>query len=372
MREHFLLDPAWAFLNHGSFGATPRPVLAAYHRWQYEMERQPVAYFQRELTARLDYARAVMAAYLGADAAGLHFVRNVTVGMNVVARSVPLGPGDEVLLTDHEYGAVTATWQFVAGGAGARVVVQPVAVPYTSDADFMAQLWAGVTARTRVIVVSHLTSPTAIRFPVAAVVARARAAGILTVIDGAHTPGQLPLGLDALGADYYLGNFHKWFCAPKSAGFLYTRPEHGDSLYPLVVSWGWIDGETPVGRLSWQGTDDVAAYLTLPDVLAFREAHDWDAVIGRCRALALAGRGRLVDALGGAATAPAGDVVQLFAVELPPCDPVAVQDALHHAHRVEVPVIAWGGRQFVRVSVQGYNTADDLARLLAGLRAVLG
>ncbi|MEO0565925.1 MAG: aminotransferase class V-fold PLP-dependent enzyme, partial [Chloroflexota bacterium] len=232
-------------------------------------------------------------------------------------------------------------------------------------------LWTGVTNRTRVISVSHITSPTAMRFPLADICRRARAAGILTAIDGAHATGQIPLNLETIGADYYIGNFHKWFCAPKSAGFLYARAAHQDSLYPLVVSWGWLNGKTPVEKRSWKGTEDIAAYLTLPDTLAFRENHHWDTIITSCHTLAVEWRARLIDELGGKSTSPDDNFVQLFTVELPPCDPIAVQDALYHDYRVEVPIIPWGGRQLVRVSVQAYNTADDLARLVEALGAVL-
>jgi isopenicillin-N epimerase len=372
MRGHFLLDPEWAFLNHGSFGATPRPVFAAYQRWQQTLERQPVAFFQRDLDDRMHGARSIAADYLGADPADLHFVRNATVGMNTVARSIALQPGDEVLTTDHEYGAVDATWDFVCREKGARLVVQSVPFPYTTDADFIAALWSGVTERTRVISISHITSPTALTFPVVEVCRRAREAGIITVIDGAHAPGQIPLDLNAVGADYYTGNFHKWLCAPKSAGFLHVRPEHAATLYPLIVSWGWVRGESAVDRYAWKGTDDVAAYLSVPDAIAFQAEHDWASVREGCHALAVAWRARLIDTIGGASTSPDATFAQLFTVELPDCDPVAVQDALYHDHRVEVPIIAWGGRQLVRVSVQGYNTADDLSRLVDGLRAVLG
>jgi isopenicillin-N epimerase len=372
MREHFLLSPDVTFLNHGSFGATPKPVFEAYQRWQRELERQPVRFFQRDLDDRMKHARSVAADHLGADAADLHFVRNATVGMNVVARSISLKPGDEVLTTDHEYGAVDATWDFVCAGKGARLVKQAVPFPYTRDSAFIAALWSGVTERTRVISLSHISSPTALTFPVAEICRRARAAGIITVIDGAHAPGQIPLNLDAIGADYYTGNFHKWLCAPKSAGFLYVRPEHAAALYPLIVSWGWVRGESAVGRYDWKGTDDVSAYLSVPDAVAFQGEHDWATVREQCHALAVQGRARLIADLGGKPTSPDDNFAQMFTVELPPCDPVAVQDALLYDHRVEVPIIPWGGRQFVRVSVQAYNTLDDLAALVAALQAVLG
>lgn len=370
LRETFLLDPAFAFLNHGSFGATPKPVFEAYQRWQRELEQQPVKFYQRTLNPALEDVREVMAHYLNVNAPDLHFVRNATVGINYIARSIALAPGDEVLTTNHEYGAMDATWQFVCDGAGARYVVQPIPLPYTTDAAFMDALWAGVTERTRVIFLSHITSPTAICFPVAEVCRRAREQGILTVIDGAHAPGQVPLDVSAIGADYYTGNFHKWLCAPKSAGFLHAQAEHQAGLYPLIVSWGWVNGETPTARLQWRGTEDAAAYLALPEAVRFQDEHDWPTVRAQCHTLAVEARERLMALFDLPATSPHDNFAQMFTASLPPCNPATVGDVLHFTDHIEVPIIAWGGRQFVRVSVQGYNTADDLSRLLEGLARI--
>ncbi len=367
MREYFLLDPEFAFLNHGSFGACPKPVFDVYQNWQLELERQPVRFYQRIANDALDEARVIVGEYLNAPAQDIHFVRNATVGINYIARSIDLQPGDEVLTTDHEYGAMDATWTYVCEQAGAAYEKVSILLPYTTDEAFLETLWAGVTDRTKVIFLSHITSPTALTFPIAQVCQRARAAGILTVVDGAHVPGQRPLDLTAIDPDYYTGNFHKWLCAPKSAAFMYARREHQAHWYPLIVSWGMLREETPTGRLQWKGTDDVAAYLTVPAAIEFQQTHDWTTVRAQCHALALAGRQRLMDLFGKPAASPPENFVQLFIAELPACDPVAVQDRLHHEFKVEVPLTEWGGRQFVRVSVQGYNTADDFDRLIDGL-----
>lgn len=367
MREHFLLEPDVAFLNHGSFGACPKPVFEAYQHWQLTLERQPVRFFQRMLDTKLDEVRATVSEYLHIPTETLHFVRNATVGMNYIARSIPLNAGDEVLTTNHEYGAMDAMWTFICQQQNAHYLKQSIPLPYTTDEAFIAALWKGVTPRTKVIFLSHITSPTALKFPVAEVARRARTEGIITVVDGAHAPGQIPLDLTTLDVDYYTGNFHKWLCAPKSSGFLYARAEHQASLYPLIVSWGWINEQSPVMRLQWKGTDDHAAYLALPDALTFQQQHNWDAVRVECHTLAVDARAQLMALLGTDAPAPADNFVQLFIVALPPCDAKTVQDRLYFEHRVEVPIIQWQARQFVRVSVQGYNTPQDLERLHSGL-----
>ena len=209
LRNQFLLDPEVVFLNHGSFGACPRPVFAAYQQWQHELERQPVRFLGRELGGLLAEVRGRLGEYLHVPAGELVLIPNATYGVNVVARSLALGPGDEVLTTDHEYGACDKTWEFICGKTGADYVHQPIPLPAESAEAILEQFWAGVTPRTRLIFLSHITSPTALCLPVEAICQRARAAGILTLIDGAHALGQVPLDLIALGADFYTGNLHK-------------------------------------------------------------------------------------------------------------------------------------------------------------------
>lgn len=206
LKKHFLLDPKVTFLNHGSFGATPKTVFKEYQRWQRELENQPVEFLGRRIASLLAESRAVLGEYLGTHADNQVYTQNVTVSLNIVARSLKLGAGDEVLASDHEYGAMDRTWHFLSGEQGFAYVNQPVKL--TSHADFVESFWQGVTPRTKVIFLSHITSPTAIIFPVEEIIRRAKAAGIITIIDGAHAPGQLPLHLDSLGADFYGGNLH--------------------------------------------------------------------------------------------------------------------------------------------------------------------
>lgn len=378
--QEYLLRPEIAFLNHGSFGACPRPVFETYQRWQRELAFQPVEFLGRRLDGLLAEARAPLAAYLGTQADHLVFVPNATHGMNIVARSLRLAPGDEVLLTDHEYGAVLRTWRFICAQAGVSCRVQPISLPVTSPDALIDQLWEGVTERTRVIVVSHITSPTALIFPVDAICHRAAAQGILTVIDGAHAPGQIDLALDALQADFYLGNCHKWLSAPPGAGFLYARPDRQALLHPLIVSWGWQaeqPGPSPFqDYFGWTGTADPAAYLSVPAAIAFQEQHDWAAVRAACHHLAGQARERVAALTGLEHICPDSPEWwnQMCSIPLPLTERAAA-DALKRdlweRYQVEVPIVTWNHRFFVRVSIQAYNTPHDVDRLVDGLAHLL-
>jgi len=375
-RRLFLLRPDVIFLNHGSFGACPRPVFAVYQRWQRELERQPVEFLGRRFPALMHAARAALAAYVGTRADDLVYVPNATVGVNVVARSLALRAGDEVLGTDHEYGALDRTWTFICERRGARYVQAAVPVPVRSARQVADAIWSRVTPHTRVLFCSHIAAPTALIFPVRELIRRARAAGILTVIDGAHAPGQVPLDLDALGADFYAGNCHKWMCAPKGAGFLFARPEAQPLLSPLVVSWGWRSerpsGSPFVDEQEWQGTRDVAAYLAVPAAIEFLRRHRWGSVQARCHALAA----RLRDGLlrtGGRAVSPDSDrwYAQMVSVRLPVADAEAFQRRLYERFRIEIPVLSWNGKTLMRASVQAYNSAADVRALLDATAALL-
>ncbi|TDP59063.1 isopenicillin-N epimerase [Roseateles toxinivorans] len=378
MREAFLLDPDLVFLNHGSFGACPREVFRVYQDWQLALERNPVEFLGRRSAALLMDARAQLAAYLGAAPEHLVFLPNATTGVNTVARALDLRPGDEVLGTDHEYGACDETWRRVCAGAGAHYRLVEVPLPF-ERARFADRLLAEVGPRTRLIFSSHITSVTALTFPLAELCARARQMGVLTLIDGAHAPGQLDLDLDALGADFYTGNCHKWLCAPKGSAFLHARPEHHERLQGLIVSWGHVDqgrgheayaGASWLERhLQWQGTRDIAAWLTVPAAIAFQQRHDWGGHRTRCHALAGEALREVVQRYGLAPIGQDADWLQMVTLPVPHHDAEALRAALF-ARGIEIPVTQHAGQRFVRLSVQAYNDADDIARLLAALDQV--
>jgi isopenicillin-N epimerase len=365
LRREFLLDPEVAFLNHGSFGACPRPVFERYQEWQRELEREPVDFLGRRLQALLDDARSMLAGYLGCAAEDLAFVQNATTGVNLAARSLDLRPGDEVLATDLEYGACDLAWEWVCARSGARYVRAPIPFPLRDPGELVEALFAAANERTRAVFVSHVTSMTGLVLPVEEIVARARALGLATVVDGAHAPAQVPVDLAALGADYYSGNCHKWLCAPKGAGFLHVRPERQEHVDAAIVSWGYEGGRTFAQRIELQGTREPAAWLTVPDAIRYQEERDWDGVGDRCRRLAREARHELCDLLGTEPIAPESMLAQMAAVRLSRSAP-DLSERLFTGHRVEIPVER-RGCELLRLSVAAYTTREEIDRLLAAL-----
>jgi isopenicillin-N epimerase len=380
-RRAWSLDSDVVFLNHGSFGACPRAVLAVQDELRGRMEREPVRFFQRDLEPLLDEARAALAAFLGVEPVDLAFVPNATAGVNTVLRSLRFAPGDEILVTDHAYGACRNAAEFVAERAGARVVVARVPFPLAGSDDVVDAILAAVTTRTRLALVDHVTSPTALVFPIARLVSALAKRGVETLVDGAHAPGFLPLDVAALGAAYYAGNCHKWLCAPKGAGFVHVRRDRQPAIRPLAVSHGATSPRTDRSRFllefDWTGTDDPTPYLCVPAairVVGELVPGGWPAVIDRNRALALRARDVLASALG--ISAPAPDAMLGAMASLPVRDgggaPGAIdplQDALLDRFGIEVPVAPWPAapRRILRVSCQLYNAIDDYERLASAL-----
>ena len=345
MKERFLLDPGVTFLNHGSFGATPRSVFERYQAWQLELERDPVDFIARRVGPLLDDARAELGAFVGARGDDLAFVQNATHGVNMAARALGLQPGDEVLSTNLEYGACVFTW---------RRLCTFVEAPWEV-------LFDHVTERTKAVFVSHITSETALLLPVDEIVREARARGLATVVDGAHAVAQVDLDLDAVGADFYAGNCHKWLSAPKGAGFLHVRPEWQERVDGPITSWGYEEPATFVSRTQRQGTRDSSAYLSVPAAIEFFRAHDDRE---RCIALCREARRDLCELLGTDPIAPEEMVLQMATVRLPVSD-TTLSDRLWDAHRIEIPVSRDG--KLMRISIAAYNDRDDVDRLLAAL-----
>jgi isopenicillin-N epimerase len=380
MKEHYLLDPEIIFLNHGSFGATPRPVLEAFQNWQVRLERQPVQFLGREIWDELKKARQILGDYLSANADDLVYIPNATFGVNIIARSLQLKPGDEILTTDHEYGACENVWKFVGQKSGLVLVKQSIPLPLTSPIEVAEQFWQGITPKTKVIFISHITSPTAVCMPVEIICKKAREAGILTVIDGAHAPGQISLDLTDMEPDFYLGNCHKWMQSSKGAGFLYTCRELQSLLDPLVVSWGWGEnssfttGSKYLDYFEWSGTHDPSAYLSVPAAIQFQADHDWPA-IQELRRQILADGLKRIDKLTGLESVysdRAAPFVQMAVVRLPRVREIpALQRELFQRYSIEVPCIEWNGQHFIRISIQAYNTEEDMDALVTAVEELL-
>jgi isopenicillin-N epimerase len=386
LRRHWTLDPAVAFLNHGSFGACPAPVLEAQSEWRARLEREPVRFLVVELEGLLDEARAAVAAFVGADADDLAFAPNATTAVNAVLRSLPLAPGDEIVVTDHAYNACRNAVDFVAARAGARVVVARVPFPLAGDDDVLEAVRAVVGPRTRLALLDHVTSPTGLVLPIERLVAELAARGVDTLVDGAHGPGMLPLDLARLGAAYYAGNLHKWCCAPKGAALLHVRRDRQDAVRPWTISHGANSPRRDRSRFrlefDWTGTIDPTAVLCVPAALRFVGSlvpGGWSAVQARNHALTLAARDVLAAALGIAAPCPDAMIGSLAALPLPDARAAEpprsslyaepLQQALVARHHIQVPVAPWPAppRRLVRVSAHLYNDAEQYRRLAAAL-----
>ena len=379
LQQFFLLDPGVHFLNHGSFGATPQPVFQAYQDWQRRLERQPVLFLGREHDRLLKDSRSALAEYLHADADDLAYIPNATHAVNIIAQSLHLQPGDEILATDHEYGACDYTWEHVCGRTGANYIHQPIPLPIHTEDEIVEEFWQAVTPNTKAIYLSHITSPTALRLPVEKVCQRARQAGILSIVDGAHAPGQLPVDIPAIGADVYFGNCHKWMLAPKGAAFLHVRREVQPIIEPAIVSWGYrATPETTTGSrfldlLQWTGTKDPAAALAVPAAIEFMREHHWEQVRAECHALLRSAVERVCDLTDLPPLYPLDSdfYSQMAIAPLPPVDAALLKSRLYDEFRVELPVTQHLDRQFVRISIQGYNTRADVDALVDALSVLL-
>lgn len=383
----WLLDPAVTFLNHGSFGACPRPVLEFQQKLRDRLERQPVKFLVRELEPLWDEARSALAAFVGASAEDLVFVPNATTGVNTVLRSLSFSPGDEFLITSHEYNACRNAVEFVAQRTGAIVVVVDLPFPFQREDELVVPILEKVTPRTKLALIDHVTSQTGLVLPIQRIIRELAARGVETLVDGSHAPGMVPLDLSGLGAAYYTGNCHKWICAPKGAAFLWVRRNCQESIRPLAISHGANSPRRDRSRFllefGWTGTSDPTAWLSVPEAIRFVGGllpGGWNEIRHRNRSLALAARRLLCAALGNAPPCPDEFLGSLAAVILPPAsessqskaplylDPL--QDELIEKHSIEVPVIPWPHppKRLLRVSAQLYNHLPQYERLTGVLR----
>jgi isopenicillin-N epimerase len=383
------LDPEVDFLNHGAFGACPRVVLAEQDAWRARLEREPVRFMVNELEPALDRARANIAGFVGAKPENLVFIQNTTVGVNTILASLPLAAGDEVMITDHGYNACNNAARYWAERVGARVTVATVRVPCAEPGEVVRDVLAALTPRTRVAIVDHVTSPTGMVFPAAEIVSALRARGVLSLIDGAHAPGLLPLDLDALDADYYVGNLHKWCFTPKGSAILVARPERQATLRPLVISHGATSRRTDRSKFwlefDWVGTTDPTAVLSAPRALEFvRELlpGGFPALQAHNHALALRARALLLDAVGGVPLCPESMLASLASVALPDA-PQAPESLISPfpeplcselcARRFQVLALFWPSvpRRVLRVTAQIYNDISQYERLARELKELV-
>ena len=388
-RRHWALDPGTTFLNHGSFGATPKRLLNEQSEFRERLERNPVQFIDRELPGLLDRARAELADFVDADPTGLAFVRNATAGVNAVLRSLEFDPGDELLVTNHGYRSCRNAIDYVAERTGATVTVAQVPFPCESADAIVDAVMAAVTPKTELAMIDHVTSRTGLVLPVGELVERLEERHVATLVDGAHAPGMLDLSVADVGADYYVGNCHKWLCAPKGAGFLWVNEHDRSEIHPPTISY-WYREATEARsayhmEFDWTGTDDPTPWLCVPpaiDYLASLVPDGWPGLRERNRELALEARDILCDALEVDPPAPDDLLGTLATVPLPdrPADAEVgplygdpLQRELSEEHGFEVPVVDWpeAPKRHIRVSAHLYNRREEYEELATALEQIV-
>jgi isopenicillin-N epimerase len=375
VRRLWPLDPGTAHLNHGSFGAMASPVISEQDRWRALTESDPTGFFWRVLPDALENARVVAARFVRADPEGFVFTTNATTAINTVLASLGLGEGDELLVTDHGYGAIRLASRKACERTGAKLVVHSVPLPRHGQDELIDAVLAGVTSQTKIAIIDHVASPTGVVFPVGELVRALRERGVLSLIDGAHAPGMADLDLSALDADFWTGNFHKWCCAPRGSAGLFVRSEHRERTVPLVTSWDALEGF--VKSFGWVGTTDYTPYLSVPAAITFMEQLGWGRLRRHNRELAAFGAQVVREALGTSAPteAPVFEAMSLVALPEGTADTLegtrALSGRIADTLKAEVAVFPWQGRGYIRLSAQAYNAPGEYEDLAIGLRELL-
>ena len=375
--SQFLLDSNITFLNHGSFGACPQPIFEEFQRFQRELELDPVHFIQKKLPVYLKQAKAPLGEFIGCNPKDFFFVPNPTVAINTVMRSLQLQPGDEILATNHEYGAMDRTWHFYCKKSGAKYVRQPITLPVVSKEQIIAEFWKGYTSKTKVIFLNHISSSTAFIFPVKEICDKAQELGLITIVDGAHVPGHIDLDLADLNPDFYTGTLHKWMLAPKGSSFLYVRKEFQDEIDPLVVSWGYESLAPSESRFldyhEYQGTNDHSAFLCTPTVIHFLKENDWKAKSEACKQIVFENYQRFCDLLQTQPIAPITSefLGQMASIPVKTSKPAELKDLLYDQYKIQIPVMPLNGQVYLRYSINAYNTKEDLEVLYCALEDIL-
>jgi isopenicillin-N epimerase len=373
MNDLFYLNPEITFLNHGSFGACPKPIFEDYQKWQVELEKEPIQFVTVKVPHLLKKSREALGKFIGAEADNLVFVPNPSTAYNIVIKNLKLCAGDEILSTNHEYGAMDRTWNYYCRRSGAKYVQQPISLPLLSKEQFIEEFWKGLTKKTKYIFISQITSPTALIFPVKEICERAKELGLITIVDGAHVPAHVDLDLSELKADIYTGACHKWMLTPKGCSFLFVRKEIQHWFDPLIISWGY-EAEFPshsqfLDYHEYQGTRDSSAFLTVPKAIDFLSSNNWPEKSKACKKLI---RETYIDMCDFLNTKPICTVSEEFlgqmcSIPIITTDVLKLKETLYHEYKIEIPVmktrLPFNGnpeQQFIRISAQVYNSNSDM------------
>jgi isopenicillin-N epimerase len=377
MKSQFQLNNYITFLNHGSFGACPKPIFDEYQRFQSELETEPVDFIQKKLPIYLKEAKKPLAAFLGCDANDFFFTPNPTFAVNTIMRSLQLQPDDEILSTNHEYGAMDRTWHFYCKKTGAKYIRQEISLPIISKEQIIEEFWKGYTSKTKVIFLNQISSSTALIFPVKEICDKAQQLGLITIVDGAHVPGHIDLNISDLNPDYYTGTLHKWMLAPKGSSFLYVKKELQDDLEPLVVSWGYESLFPSASRFldyhEYNGTNDHSAYLCTPKVIQFLEENNWKAKSRVCKQIVFDNYQRFCDLVKTQPICPINEdfLGQMASIEIKTKKPLELKALLYDTYKIQIPVMPLNDKVYLRYSINVYNSQDDLDILYVALQDII-
>lgn len=377
LKSQFLLNPDITYLNFGSFGACPKPVFSNYQQWQLKLESEPCQFIAVDGAGYLKTSREALAAFVHCDADDLVYTTNPTYAVNIIAKSLKLQEGDEILATNIEYGAMDRTWSYYCRKNKAKYVRQPVELPVQSKEALIEQFWKGYTAKTKAIFISQITSSTALRLPVEEICAMAKQNGLLTIVDGAHVPGHIPLDLSKLKADIYTGACHKWMMTPKGCSFLYVKKDYQQLFDPVIISWGYESAAPSHSQFldyhQMQGTRDFSAFLTVPESIRFMQENNWGEVAARNRRMVRDNYEKFCDLLGSKPVCPVSEefLGQMCSIPVKTDQPEKLQRHLFEHYRIEVPVMRQENYIFLRYSINAFNTQGDLDRLYTALQEVV-
>ena len=381
LKTLFQLDPDITFLNHGSYGACPSPVFEDYQKWQVMIEQHPVKFMQDDIYQYLDESRSSLGSYINCDKNDLIYVPNPTHAVANIINNVNLDIGDEVLSTDLEYGSCDRMWFYEAQQKGFIYNRSKVSLPIIDNETFCNDFWRNATDKTKYIFISQITSSTGMILPIPEIVLEAKSRGIKTIIDGAHVPAHIDLDINDLDPDYYVGACHKWLCCPKGVSFLYVKKDQQENIQPQIMSWGWGEeyeefkdstqlksSSRFINIFQWQGTRDMSAFLTVPKAIEFQEKYDWDSVRNRCKKMIIDARNQISTVTNLPKICPDAWLGQMASFLFPADDVAELKNSLYNDYQIEIPAMSYNGYSALRISIQGYNSEDEVDYLVETLK----
>ncbi len=373
LKKLFMLDSNITYLNHGSFGACPKPIFENLIKYQKQLEYEPVKYLDIDILELLNKSRDHLSNYINCNKDDIVFFPNPSTALNTVIKSLNLQTGDEILSTNHEYGAMDMAWRYICKKTGAKYIQKDIKLPLSSKDRFINEFSKSISPKTKIIFLSHITSPTALIFPVKEICKIAQKNNIISIIDGAHVPGHIKLDIEDIKPDIYTGACHKWMCSPKGTCFLYVKNELQSSIDPLVISWGYEGKEVSSGSqfldyLQWQGTKDISAYLTLPYTIEFLKKNNWEEVSKKCRELTIWAKDEINSLLNQPSLANNEFLGQMSSFYINSKNPRMDQLEFYNKYNIQIPFINWNNQSLMRISIQAYNSKEDVCKLLEALK----